>query len=318
MIKVPEHVLLNLCEKLSIPKGTLSFLGGDREDSDGIVYTYLDQGKKMVLKILAIPVNEKKSFENLKLRVQYANYLGEHGIRIACPIFNVNSNLYETCISDNYIFTAYIMNFMEGKSPTNEELTDELTNEWGKLTGKSHRVTKEFTKTLLDFESYEGELNYFKTRCKEPLVKEAWSDMSQELSVLPTSTDDYGFIHNDNHQFNILVSKNEITLIDFDCSGQQFFIQDITTPAQEIMFDLTGGMISPITDETRLKRFFDNFLSGYEQENHLPNIWSDKFNLFINYRRLLLYSVLEDWLNTKPDLKESMIRMILNPPKISF
>ena len=318
MIKVPEHVLSDLCEKLSIQKGTLSFLGGDREDSDGIVYTYLAQGKKMVVKLLAIPMDDKKSIENLKLRVQYANYLGEHGIHIACPIFNGNHNLYETSIADNYIFTAYIMNFVEGKSPTNEELTDELVREWGKLTGKSHRVTKEFTKTLQSFESYEGELNYFKCRCKEPVVKEAWSEMSQQLSAFPTSVEDYGFIHNDNHQHNILVSNNEITLIDFDCAGQQFFVQDITTPAQEIMFDLTGGMISPITDATRLKQFFDSFLSGYEQENHLSDFWYDKFNLFINYRRLLLYSVMEDWINTKPDLKAGMIQLIQNPPKISL
>jgi Ser/Thr protein kinase RdoA (MazF antagonist) len=140
--------------------------------------------------------------------------------------------------------------------------------------------------------------------------------MEDYLDTLPKSQDDYGFIHNDNHQRNILVLNRNITIIDFDCAGRQFFIQDITTPAQGIMFDITGGMLSPLHDSTRLKRFFDSFVNGYEKENHLADFWYKEITTFINYRRLLLFTCMQDWLNTEPGLKDGIIGNIKNPPQI--
>lgn len=317
MIEVPKYVVSELCKSLLIQEESLNFLGGGRGDSDGIVYTYQQGNQKMVLKILAFPVNEENNLDKLKMRVQYANYLGEHGIHLAYPVRNVNDHLYETVIEKESIFTAYVMKFEEGTNPKTEELTDELVREWGRLTGKSHKITKEFSKMTSNVTfGYIEEVEFFSNWCKEAVVKEEWSKMSKILSTLPITCDTYGFIHNDNHQNNILVTKNEITLIDFDCASPQFFVQDIITPAQGIMFDLTGGMMSPITDADRLKRFFDSFLSGYETENHLSDDWYGKLNTFINYRRLLLFTCMENWINTKPELKQGFLRMIQHPEKI--
>lgn len=108
------------------------------------------------------------------------------------------------------------------------------------------------------------------------------------------------------------MNGTDITLIDFDCAADQFFMQDITTPAQGIMFDITGGMISKVNDEDRLKRFFDSFISGYETQNHLDNKWYEKIPMFINYRRMLLFTCMQDWLNTEPELKRGMKKNILD------
>lgn len=61
------------------------------------------------------------------------------------PFLEKLRNLYETSIDNQHIYTAYIMEFCEGRNPESQELTDELVHEWGKITGKSHKVTKEFT-----------------------------------------------------------------------------------------------------------------------------------------------------------------------------
>jgi Ser/Thr protein kinase RdoA (MazF antagonist) len=209
------------------------------------------------------------------------------------------------------------MEFCEGRNPGSNELTDDLVQEWGKITGKLHRVTKKFSELNINSNfSYKEELAFFKNWCADPIGKSAWSEMESYLDTLPKGQDDYGFIHNDNHQKNILVSDKNITLIDFDCAGRQFFIQDITTPAQGIMFDITGGMSSPLSDAQRLKRFFDGFINGYEKENHLTNFWYNELTTFVNYRRLLLFTCMQDWINTKPEVKSNFIMNIKNPPQI--
>ncbi len=317
MIKVSEKAMQEICDKLSIRKDELKYLGGGSESADGILYAYDSQSGRMVLKILAIPENEREKLRSLEIRVRFANLLGEKGIKLAYPMKNQNGNLYETSFDNQHIYTAYVMEFSEGRNPESHELTDELLVEWGRITGKSHRVTKGFTEGG-DFKSlnHQAEVEFFTDWCKEPIVKSAWNDIGKYLDTLPTGRDEYGFIHNDNHQRNILVQDKNITIIDFDCSAVQFFLQDIITPAQGVMFDIYGGMVSPLSDAERLKRFFYSFINGYEKENHLSDFWYKEITNFINYRRLLLFTCMQSWINTEPELKKSFIDNIKNPPRI--
>lgn len=319
MIEITDKAKMEVCEKFAIDVKGLDYLGGGREESDGTVYTYLEGNQKKVLKILAIKEAEKEKLKSLEVRIKFANYLGENGIQSAHPLPYKNGNLYEISLDKGYYYVAYVMDFYEGVNPTSEELIEQLAYDWGKLTGKAHALTKTFKVggeiTNLD---YVEEIEFFENWCKDEQVKKAWKEMKQYLETLPRGLNDYGFIHNDNHQKNILVNKGEITLIDFDCASRQFFMQDITTPTQGIMFDITGGMISPFRGEERLKRFFNSFLNGYETQNHLDDKWYKEIGTFLNYRRMLLFTCMQGWLNTESELKQSFIRNILNPPEFQF
>lgn len=313
MIKITENAMRELCEKLSIRHQDLSFLGGGREDSDGTVYVYNQVNKKMVLKILAIPELWEEEFTELENRIKYASYIGEHGIKLSYPLRNKNGNLYEVSKDNKHFYVAYIMDFCEGHNPECNELTDEIVYKWGILTGKSHAVTKTFH---IDGRGDKDEIDFFIDKCRDVDVRKSWLQMKEELSKLPKGICDYGFIHNDNHQNNIIMDGNELTLIDFDCAGNQFFIQDITTPVQGLMFDVTGGLLEPVKDEERLKHFLDCFINGYETQNHLDNKWYRLIPMFINYRRMLLFTCLQDWLNTEPNLKNAMKKNILNAQEL--
>lgn len=319
MIKITDNAKTELCEKLSIDLEGLTYLGGGLESSDGTAYVYYEGTRKKVLKILAIEETEKEKLSKLRIRIKYANYLGSNGIRLAYPLYNKNGNLYEVSFDNKHYYTAYIMDFYEGNNPESSELTDELVYNWGKLTGKSHVITKTFIEGPhnCDF-SYGQEVDFFQNWCKEPVIKRAWGEMRQYLNNMPKGVDAYGFIHNDNHQRNILVKQKEITLIDFDCAGRQFFIQDIITPAQGIMFDIAGGMFSTFNNEDKLKHFFDSFINGYETQHHLEDRWYQEISMFLNYRRMLLFTCMQDWLETEVELKNNFIKNILNPPKFQI
>lgn len=304
-----------LCSKLGIDQTSLVFLGGGREDSDGTVYTY-DNGTK-VLKILAIPVDRQDAADKLCTQIEWAGMLGDNDIACGCPIHNHAGHLYETSLDNNHYFTAYTMNFVNGSNPESLELTDSLVHDWGKLTGKTHALTKNFSKALQsNTKGYSDEMEFFTSWCKDPEIKKKWQELKKELDVMNRDSNSYGFIHNDNHQKNILVDKGNITLIDFDCATNQYFMQDIITPAQGIMFDETGGIMSPYTGADRLHRFIDSFLNGYEQSNHIDDACLKDINTFFNYRRLLLYTCMQDWVCSVPELKKGFTDNIMNPPKI--
>ena len=123
----------------------------------------------------------------------------------------------------------------------------------------------------------------------------------------------YGFIHNDNHQYNILVRNNEPTLIDFDTAECNFFLQDLLIPIQGMIFDEVGGFDRPLTDEQAVKRFYESFLKGYETEYHVEDLWLGRLETLLNYRRVLLYTVMQDWMESDEKVGSGFMRMIENP-----
>ena len=79
------------------------------------------------------------------------------------------------------------------------------------------------------------------------------------------------------------------------------------------MFDVTGGMLSPITKPEVLKEFYKHFLKGYHAENQLDSFWFQQLGLFLEYRRLLLYTVLQGWLSNDKKSNAAFLNMIKKP-----
>ena len=83
MIKVTSKALTNLCNTYQVKDTDLTFLGGGREDSDGIAYTYYLKGNKKVLKILAVDKPRSNELQALNDRLAFVHHLGTQGIGIA-------------------------------------------------------------------------------------------------------------------------------------------------------------------------------------------------------------------------------------------
>lgn len=323
MIAVEKHVLESLCKKIGTSIDQITYLGGGREDSDGIVYTYFENGKKKVLKILALELEKKRDLSAFEERVKFTNYLGENGVSISYPLLIHSEHLYVTEFNEKYIFAAYIMDFCQGGSPSTSQLSTELSYHWGRLIGTTHRLTKQYPiwKNLECNSTEYGhhdEMNFFTNWCKDESVKQSWIETRGKFDTFPINRNSYGLIHNDNHQQNIIVNGTDITMIDMDCITGQFFLHDIVVPMQGIMFEITGGMERPVVDMDPLKRYLDQFINGYEKENHLESHWFKEITTFINYRRLLLFTVMQDYLNTNNELKDAFIRMIKEPVEFSL
>lgn len=274
-----------------------------------------------MLKILAVDKPGNDELQALNDRLAFVHYLGTQGISIAYPEENSDKNIYTTYEDGDHIYIAYSMNYFEGENIKTEMLTTDLSYHWGKLIGKAHKITKNYPiwKNIGGKSSeygYIDEINFFYNWCKDDFVKSKWQEMSTTLSLLPITRDIYGFIHNDNHQYNIIVNGNDITLIDFDVAGCHFFLQDIVVPVQGILFDLSGGMFNDVYNKEPIKRYFDKFINGYETENHIDNFWLKQIDTFINYRRLISFTCMQGFINQNADLKNGFLHMIKETPDI--
>jgi Ser/Thr protein kinase RdoA (MazF antagonist) len=76
-------------------------------------------------------------------------------------------------------------------------------------------------------------------------------------------------------------------------------------------------MERPVSDRAKLLGFLDCFMEGYEREHHLAPEWLDRLDLFIAYRRILLFIVMHGWISSQPEMHASWKRMILEEPEVA-
>lgn len=322
MIKVSKKVLDILCKPYGILNFSLEYLGGGREESEGIVYKYDTKYGKRVLKVLSFPKDEKEKYIALKERFEYAKFLVENGINITYPLLNTEGNLYEYYCDEKNTYIAYSMVFVEGISPADiKDLNDEVIHEWGRMTGKIHNAAKKFSiwKNISSYNYEYGfidEVNNFYNMCSNENVKNKLIEVYKKISRLPVNRDTYGFIHNDNHSNNILLNNGKITFIDFEFSACQFFINDIVTPIERFMFKDWGGMYTPIINMDLIKHFLYVFISGYIEENCIDKIFIEEINTFIDYKRIIAYITMEKYLEGNEKVKNKFLRTIEDPPAI--
>ncbi len=152
--------------------------------------------------------------------------------------------------------------------------------------------------------------------CRDDEVKERWVSIRQRLEELPLSRDVFGFIHNDPHAQNILVDGDRVILLDFDVANYHWFATDIAIALQSILFSVSGGIERPVTNHEPIRAFLQSFVQGYRTEHHLDDEWLHRLDLFISYRRVLLFTVMQDWLHEKPDLRRTWKEMIMTEPGV--
>lgn len=232
-----DSIKNNLTQKFGIEPAKLVFLAGGREDSDGVVFTVNKDGKKLVFKI-----TQTSDEMRTKSKQKFAYFLGSIGIHISKPIKNSNGNIYEIAKDGDISYIATLMEYIDGHNPDVNELLNntKLVYEWGKLTGKMHKAAKAYPIWKNSCESdkrfgFESEIESFIRISPNNYIRNKWLDMRQRLGEFPINRDCYGFIHNDDHQMNIITSDKGIAVIDFDCAECHFFANDILLPIQGLL-----------------------------------------------------------------------------------
>jgi len=325
MIRVPPSVLESLAHSFGTMVTNLRHFGGGGPESDGIVYAYPYEDAGRLLKVMAVPVGDQRRGRLcLEERLRFLRFLGENGARIAFPLFSPQGNLYETVCYEAHLWIGYSMDIAVGDAPAEDVWDVRFFRNWGQTIGKLHRLAKQYPswrasvdpETGETFLTWEEEWQGFYAWCQDEDVKQKWVELKHQLEALPITRDVFGFIHNDPHIWNLRVSGDCITLLDFDVANHHWFVNDIAIACQSVLIFLSGGLNSPLHSRERLLEFLSCFIEGYERENHLSAEWLNRLDLFIDYRRILLFIVMYDWAQSQPKLHTSWKQLILSPPEV--
>jgi Ser/Thr protein kinase RdoA (MazF antagonist) len=325
MIPISNTALQALAQTFQIAPDTLAHFGGGREDSDGIVYAYPFGDARRLLKILAFPeADSRRGLFCLDERLRFMRFLGENGAAVAYPLPSPEGNLYETHPAEGHLWVAYSMDIAPGQSLPFHAWDKALFRGWGQAVGRMHRLAQQYPswETSVDPETGQPNLNWheewegFYNWFQDDEVRQKWVEIGKRLKTLPRTRSDFGFVHNDPHIANLLANDEHVTMIDFDVANHHWFISDIAIACQSILFTHSGGMERPLENREKLMTFFQCFFEGYERENRLARFWLEQLDLFIAYRRILLFIVMYGWIQSQPETHASWKKMILESPEI--
>ena len=292
--------------RLYAPQSELTYFAGGHKWSDGVLYQFSRDGHSYILKL--IPAADPGKTAALEERLRYQEYLGQAGIDVICPIHSERGNLIET-VELGQPYAAFAWRKVEGE---HIQLLDPVGLagfyfSWGRLVGKIHLLAQawpQWERSLAADEagralvSREREWQTFYEWIPDPEVKAAWLALKAELDALPLRRDNFGFIHNDPHPGNILVNGERLTLLDFDVSNYLWFITDlaICVYSEYSRCGFHSGYSHRVKELPEL--FIKPFLKGYRSQNALPREEFERLELFLNYRRFLMFTVFYEQIKT--------------------
>ncbi|MBN2002464.1 MAG: phosphotransferase [Anaerolineae bacterium] len=282
-MQVNETILQQGAALFGADGAALHSLGG----MDGAVYAYERDGKGYVLKF--VPTSEE-GLPVVAEKWDFVNYLAENGVRVSRPVLSRDKRLVETLRDGDQVYAVFQSEkaagkHVDGRNPA--EFNADLFRIWGRTLGKMHALTRHYAGGE-HFPDWRGEVKFMTGWCPDEAVREKWGPMTAYLNALPQPPDAYGIIHNDLHPWNFLVDKGQITVIDFDVCNRNWFATDLGIALFHAAWMGVSGDQEP---DAFLPGVYTAMMEGYNEENTLDKFWLQNLGRFLDYRRLLLFSV---------------------------
>ena len=131
----------------------------------------------------------------------------------------------------------------------------------------------------------------------DPQMQQRIAQTDSELESLPIRRDTYGYMHGDLSLGNTVEHAGIYTVIDFE-GGYRWDAADLATTAHQIRGaarrDATGEDPLPILEPSAESQWHA-FVSGYRQENELPEEWLDWVPLLVRQRDEFMFAATWSW-----------------------
>lgn len=226
---------------------------------------------------LRISYRKDRSFEMINSELNFLNYLAEHAYPCPKPIRSLNKNLCEQYQVDGHLLTASLFSEIKGKQiyemqfqmPKGVSLS-QFWQECGKVLGRLHSLSQSYCKvhdvTRFNWlQRHTDSLSFLfpENEKYQTLLHQVITDIGKT----PQNSQTYGLCHNDFNVCNFLIDYEsldfEMTLIDFDDSGFNYYMYDLAC-----FWEMCTGWAINIEPAHKWKEFMHRCFSVMLEEYH--------------------------------------------------
>ena len=274
------------------------------------VYGFKRDGRDFILRLS--PPNDDVNLTAQKSILAWMSYLAEHGAFVPEPLPSQHGNLVEVIAYSGGEWLA--VSFTQAQGVLSEEIP---LDQWedihfqmlGRSIGKIHAIARDYVPPNgASYPDWETSGNLFNRSLEdEPWLQEKQSRTLERIHALPKSAEAYGLVHCDLHfgNFFLDISKQIVTLIDFDDCAYGWFVMDIAV----LVFDIL--VLYPETDKDAYGlNFLRNFLTGYLTQNPLSLFWLEQLPAFLELLEINIYDMVAKFY--PDDYDEWVTKFMLN------
>ncbi|AOC90154.1 phosphotransferase enzyme family protein [Bacillus amyloliquefaciens] len=261
-------------------------------DAENYVYEIVKDNQAYILKITH---TIRRTPEYILGEMEWLYHLTKGGLSAAKPIPSLNGrDVEEVPDGKGGAFLLRVYEKAPGRKVEESDWNGTLFYELGKYTGNMHRLTKSYRLSDPKYKRQEwDEEEQLKLRKYVPedqhLVFERADVLMEELRKLPKNQENYGLVHADLHHGNFNWDNGKITAFDFDDSGYNWFVNDISI----LLYNILWYPVIPYEDKAAFtEEFMTHFMKGYKEENDLDPVWLEKIPDFLRLRHMLIYGLL--------------------------
>jgi Ser/Thr protein kinase RdoA (MazF antagonist) len=229
----------------------------------------------------------------VRAELEFVRWLAAGGVPVVRPVKNAAGEFARTLDDEGLAYTLTAFTRAPGKIAAAENWTGELFECWGTLMGQLHRLSRDFTYSGAELDrprwhqddNARNAVRYLAPEDR-PILDHLRA-LKARIEALPTPDDAFGLIHADVHYWNMAVdAAGRITLFDFDNCEYGWFAADIATT----LFEAATCHFAQGPRDEFLARFWSRFWAGYEREFELCKNWRGTIPLFLEWRKVLMYS----------------------------
>lgn len=336
MKQIPSPLRDDMAVRFGLDPRRLTFLGGGQDWSDGTLWRHpalQPGGPEVVLKVLDLPGDDPDALVRAEDRLKFVGHLAAHGAGIVQPLPEASGALFSEARDSSKTYLAYCYPFVRGRTmePSDPSLsTGAFYRAVGAELGRMHGAWESHPSHLRAdgtcdasrvLGGWREEMAFFRGWCHEERVGRAWDRLRAALETLPIDRKGYGFIHNDAHLWNLVFDPHveparsggepRFTVIDFDVANFHWFLTDCATALYSFTAAVRGGLEKPgDLPEGFEQRVTAWFWEGYRRHRDPGAEWVARLDLFLQYRRCLLFMPFQEETAKHPEWRQHWIRRI--------
>jgi Ser/Thr protein kinase RdoA (MazF antagonist) len=223
------------------------------------------------------------------------------------PLKGIDGERIQSVVVSDTLRHAVLFQWEDGAEPLMSEALSKPFEALGEVTARMHMQARRwqrpdwFQRFTWDFESSLGEDAPHWGKWRDgmgvqtehlKLFTRTVEKIEKRLVAYGKNAARFGLIHGDLRLSNLLISQNEVKVIDFDDSGFGWFMYDAATP------------ISFYEDDQKVPELLDAWKTGYRRVSPIQTDDEAEIPTFIMLRRLLLVA----WISShhETELAQSM------------
>jgi Ser/Thr protein kinase RdoA (MazF antagonist) len=282
-----DEILIKACNLYEISLEQLNELNG----FENFVYDFRKDNVDYVLRLVH---SDHRTYDLVLAEIEFIDFLDKHSAYVSTVFKSINNQVVEKVyINDRDYFSVSVFVKGQGQRINSKYRNEVFWEELGEQIGLFHFLVKDFTPLNKRNHWQEDSLylNAERILLDDTTLLSKFNEISNRILSLPKTKDNYGLIHTDIHEGNIVIDdEGKFTIFDFDDSAYKHFISDI---AIVIFYQFAFKEMSNKDKSENTVKILKPLLKGYQKNNVLPLEEFRNLNLFLQLRQITLYIALK-------------------------